>query len=104
MRLHEDAAAEKYLLRALVADGTSPVAKFQLAQLYLRERRFDRCDFYFDLLVRTVEANAETLWLGARIAHAKGDASTQKSFTDQLQLRFANSPQADAMHRGRYDE
>jgi type IV pilus assembly protein PilF len=104
MQSHEDALAEKYLLRALVADATSPVAKFQLAQLYLRQRRFDRCDFYYDLLVHSVESNAETLWLGARIAHAKGDLNAQRGFTEQLQLRFPSSPQADAMHRGRFDD
>jgi type IV pilus assembly protein PilF len=104
MRSHEDASAEKYLLRAMTSDATSPVAKYHLAQLYMRQRRFDRCDFYFDLLTRSVEANAETLWLGARIAHAKGDAAAEHTYTEQLQLRFPTSPQADAMHRGRYDE
>lgn len=104
LRIHDDAAAEKYLLRALIADGTSPVPKFHLAQMYLHQRRFERCDFYFDLLTRSIEANADTLWLGARIAHAKGDEATERSFTAQLQLRFPTSPQADAMHHGRYDE
>jgi len=104
IRIHQDADAEKYLLRALAADATSPVAKFQLAQLYLHERRFERCDFYFDLLVRSVEANADVLWLGARIAHAKNDDVTERSFDEQLQARFPDSAQADAMHHGRYDE
>lgn len=104
LRIHDDATAEKYLLRALAADATSPVAKFQLAQLYLHQRRFDRCDFYFDLLVRSVEANADLLWLGTRIAHAKNDEPTERSFAEQLQTRFPDSRQADAMHHGRYDD
>ena len=104
LRIHDDANGEKYLLRALAADATSPIAKFQLAQLYLHQRRFDRCDFYFDLLTRTVETNADTLWLGARIAHAKNDSATERSFAEQLQARFPDSPQTDAMHHGRYDE
>jgi type IV pilus assembly protein PilF len=104
LRVHDDAGAEKYLLRALVADATSPVAKFHLAQMYLHQRRFDRCDFYFDLLTRSVEADAETLWLGARIAHAKGDEPTERRYSEQLQLRFPASAQADAMHHGRYDD
>jgi type IV pilus assembly protein PilF len=104
MRLHDDAGAERYLLRAMTADATSPVAKFQLAQLYLHERRFDRCDFYFQLLAGSMEPNAETLWLGARISHAKGDQAAQRSYEEQLQLRFPASAQADAMHRGHYDE
>jgi len=104
LRIHDDAGAEKYFLRALSADATSPVAKFQLAQMYLHQHRFDRCDFYFDLLLRSTEPNAETLWLGARIAHAKKDEMTERRYVEQLQLRFPDSPQASAMHRGHYDE
>jgi len=104
LRIHEDARAEKLLLQSLAADATNPVVKFQLAQLYLHQHRLDRCDFYFDLLVRSVEANAETLWLGVRIAHAKKDDVAEKSYAEQLQLRFPDSPQADAMHRGRFDD
>ena len=104
LRVHDEAGAEKFLLRALAADATSPIAKFQLAQMYLHQRRFDRCDFYFDLLTRSVETNAETLWLGARIAHAKNDEVTERSFSEQLQTRFPDSPQTDAMHHGRFDE
>jgi len=104
LRVHDESAAERYLLRALQFDATSPVAKFQLAQMYLHQRRFERCDFYFDLLVRSTEPNAETLWLGARIAHAKNDDATERSFNEQLQTRFPDSPQTDAMHHGRYDE
>jgi type IV pilus assembly protein PilF len=104
LRIHDDAAGERYLLRALQFDATSPVAKFQLAQMYLHQRRFDRCDFYFELLSRSVEPNAETLWLGARIAHAKNDEVTERSFNEQLQTRFPDSAQSDAMHHGRYDE
>ncbi len=104
VHLHDDVRAEQYLLRALKSDATSPVAKFQLAQLYMHQRRFDRCDFYFGLLMQSVEPNAETLWLGARIAHAKSDGAGERRFTEQLQARFPDSSQADAMHRGRYDE
>lgn len=104
LRLHDDGPAEKYLLRALTADATSPVAKFHLAQMYLHQRRFDRCDFYYDLLVHSVEADAGTLWLGARIAHAKGDSPTERGYTEQLQLRFPTSAEADSLHRGRYDD
>jgi len=104
LRIHDDAGAEKYLLRALTVDATSPVAKFQLAQMYLHQHRLERCDFYFDLLMRSTEPNAETLWLGARIAHAKKDDATERRYAEQLQLRFPDSPQASSMHRGRYDE
>lgn len=104
LRIRDDANAEKYLLRAFAADATSPIVKFYLAQMYLRQRRLDRCDFYFDLLVRSAEANADTLWLGARLAHAKGDDATERRYAEQLQARFPDSAPADALHHGRFDE
>ncbi len=104
LRVKDEENGEKYLLRALASDATSPVAKFQLAQMYLHQRKFDRADFYFELLVHSSDPNAEALWLGARLAHAKGDAAIEHSYTEQLQARFPDSAQADAMHHGRFDE
>jgi type IV pilus assembly protein PilF len=40
LRVRDEPGGERYLLRALQFDATSPVAKFQLAQLYLHQRRF----------------------------------------------------------------
>lgn len=104
VRLHRNDEAEKFFLRALATDASSPVAKYQLAQLYLHERRFDRCEFYFNLLVSSVEANPDVLWLGARIAHARNDPATERSYAEQLESRFPNSAQAGELHRGHYDD
>jgi type IV pilus assembly protein PilF len=104
MQIGDNVRAEKYLMQAFRADASSPVAKFQLASLYLKTRRLDRAEFYYDLLAKSVEANPQTLWLGTKIAHAKTDTRTQKRLSEELRARFPNSPEADLLHREAFDE
>jgi len=96
--------AEKYLLRAFEADASSPVAKYQLARLYLVTNRPDRAEFYYELLAKSVDANAETLWLGIRVAHARSDARTEQRLGQELRHRFAGSPEADRLNREAFNE
>jgi type IV pilus assembly protein PilF len=96
--------AEKYLLRAFEADASSPVAKYHLARLYLDTHRLERADFYYELLAKSAEPSAETLWLGARIAHAKSDARGQQRLAQELERRFPNSPEAGRLHREAFNE
>ena len=96
--------AEKYLMRAFEADASSPVAKFQLSQLYLRSHRIDRAQFYYELLTRGLEPNAQTLWLGTKIAHAKSDLTTQHRLSEQLRSRFPNAPETTLLNREAFNE
>ncbi len=104
LQIHDNARAEQYFLRALRYDATDPIAKFQLSQMYLKAGRLGRAQFYYDLLVRSVPPNPETLWLGARLARAQHDPTTEHHDEDELLGKFPNSPQADALHHGRFDE
>jgi type IV pilus assembly protein PilF len=96
--------AEKYLLRAFEADASSPIAKYQLARLYLGARKIARAEFYYDLLVKSVDPNAETLWLGVRIAHAKADSRTEQRLGDELRHRFPGAPETGRLNRDAFDE
>jgi type IV pilus assembly protein PilF len=104
MQMADYDRAEKYLKRAFESDASSPVAKFQLARLYLRTRHYDRAEFYYDLLAKSVDPNAQTLWLGTRIAHARSDARTQQRLAEELRSRFPNSPEADLLNREAFSE
>ncbi len=104
MRVRDYRAAEQHLRRALELDATSPFTKFYLAQLYLAMRQLDRAAFYYGLLEKQVDATAETLWLGLRIARAGGDVRTERQFADELRRRFPNSPEASALRRGAFDD
>jgi type IV pilus assembly protein PilF len=103
-QIGDDERSEKYLLRAFEADASSPVAKYQLAQLYLRTRRPDRAEFYYDLLAKGVDPNAQTLWLGTKIAHAKSDLTTQRRLGEELRDRFPNAPETALLNRGAFNE
>jgi type IV pilus assembly protein PilF len=96
--------AEKYLLRAFESDASSPVAKYQLSRLYLDTNRLERAAFYYDLLVKSVDPNAETLWLGVRLAHAKADGRTEQRLGQELRHRFPDSPEVARLSREAFNE
>jgi type IV pilus assembly protein PilF len=96
--------AEKHLLRSLAADATLAGPKYRLAQLYLRAGKLDRADFYYDLLTRSGASGADTLWLGIRIAHARKDEEGMRRLADDLRARFGDSPEAESLRRGKFDE
>ena len=103
-QIGDNERAEKYLMRAFEADASSPVAKFQLAQLYLRTRRLERAEFYYDLLEKGVDPNAQTLWLGTKIAHAKSDIGNQRRLGEELRNRFPTAPETALLNRGAFNE
>jgi type IV pilus assembly protein PilF len=96
--------AEKYLSRAFEADASSPVAKYQLARLYLSTQRLDRAKFYFELLLKSVDPNAQALWLGVRIAHARADTRTEQRLAQELRHRFPSASETERLNREAYDE
>ena len=104
MQVGDTERAEKYLMRAFQDDASSPVAKFQLARLYLKTHRIDRAEFYYDLLGKGVEPNSQMLWLGIRIAHAKPDPRLQHRLSEELRSRFPNSPEVNLLNREAFDE
>lgn len=109
MQTGDNQGAEKYLLRAFEADASSPVAKFQLARLYLLTHRLDRAAFYYDLLTKGVETkgvdpNAQLLWLGTKIAHAKADLSTERRLGGELRERFPDAPETALLNREAFNE
>jgi len=104
MQVGDTTQAEKYLMHALESDATSPVAKYQLSRLYLKTHRIDRAEFYYDLLSRSVEPSAQTLWLGTRIAYAKADRRTQRELSEELRTRYPNSPEVGLLNREAFNE
>lgn len=104
MQVNDNDHAEGYLMRAFQADASSPVAKFQLARLYLRTHRPDRAQFYYELLSKSADPNAQMLWLGVRVAHARSDLRMQHRLGEELRSRFPSSPEAALLNREAFDE
>lgn len=96
--------AEGYLRRAFELDAASPMIKYQLARVYLALGELERAGFYYGLLDASLAPTAETLWLGIRVARARGDGRTERVLGEDLLRRFAGTPEAARLRRGAYDD
>jgi type IV pilus assembly protein PilF len=100
----DEAAAERYLLRAFQVDPSNPVAMFNLGEIYLRRGELERARFYAQRLVTTFDPSAQTLWLALKIERGLGDRDAVASLSTQLRRRFPASPEADLLSAGKYSD
>ena len=99
------ADAEASLARSYQLDPTSPFTATNLAEVLYRRGDYERARFY----IRRVNAmpgvaNAQTLWLAARIEAKMGNRQGASEFGMQLRNRFPESPEASLFARGAFDE
>ena len=97
--------AEATLVRAYELDPSSPLTATNLSEVLYRRGEFERARFY----VRRVNAqpdiaNAQTLWLAARIENKLGNRQGAADFGSQLRNRFPDSREAAAYARSAFDE
>lgn len=104
MRVKDYEAAERYLRRSFELDAGMAVPKFLLARLYLATGQTEKATFYYNILAKSVESSAETLWLGLRVARANADLRTETQLANELRQRFPRSPEAAALARGEFNE
>ena len=97
--------AERALLRASEMDPTSPVILVNLAEVLYRRGDFERARFQIRRVnARTDIANAQTLWLAARIENGLGNRQGAADIGAQLRSRFPDSREAGRFARGEFDE
>jgi type IV pilus assembly protein PilF len=104
LRQKDEPAAEDYFQRALQADPNNPVALFNLAEIYLKRKEFERAQRLSQALLRSFEPNAQTLWLGLRIERALGNQDNEASLATQLRRRFPAAPETTLLMNGRFGE
>jgi len=97
------AGAEAYLQQALKVRFNQPQALYQLADLSYMRGDAEAARGYLGRLTKTVQPNAETLWLGLRVARRLGDRHAEASYALQLRNRFPESAEARALAAGRYE-
>jgi type IV pilus assembly protein PilF len=97
--------AEKTLQRSYELDAGNPATAINLAEVLLRRGEFERARFYV-ARVNAVPAyaDAETLWLAARIEQRRGNREGVDEFGAQLRKRYPTSPQATAYEQGKFDD
>lgn len=96
--------AEKSLQRALGYDRSNAAAITNLALVYFRRGEFPRAWQTVGRVNGGNAASAQSLWLGARIAHRQGDAAAQEAMIAQLRSRFPESSELAAYEQGAWDE
>lgn len=104
MKIKDYAGAERYLRRSFELDAGMAVPKFLLSRLYLATNQVDKATFYYNVLAKSIESSAESLWLGLRVARANADLRTETQLANELKQRFPQSPEAAALARGDFDE
>jgi type IV pilus assembly protein PilF len=97
--------AERTLTRSYELDPANPATAFNLGEVLYRLGEYERARFYLRRVnSQPGAANAQTLWLAARIEHRLGNGAGVRSFGDQLQERFPQSAEALRYERGQFDE
>lgn len=105
LRAGQKLDAEKSLLKSFELDPSSPMAGYNLAQIFFDKGEFDRARFYVSRLNNNAElANAQSLWLGARIERRAGKIDAARRLQLQIQQKFPKSAQAEKLNRGVFDE
>jgi type IV pilus assembly protein PilF len=98
-------AAEKSLLRSFELDAGNPATAVNLSEVLLHRGDLERARFYAQRVNAVPEyANAETLWLAARIEHRRGNTEGVEGFGTQLKARYPGSRQTIAFEQGKFNE
>ena len=97
--------AEASLSRAYELDPSSPFTATNLAEVLYRRGELERARFYIRRVNAQADvANAQTLWLAARIEMKLGNRQGASEFGTQLRNRFPDSREARAYARSDFDE
>ncbi len=97
--------AERTLSHAYELDPANPAVAVNLTEVLYRNGQFERARFYIRRVNNNQElANAQTLWLAARIEHKLGQEQQVQALGIQLRNRFPQAPQALLFEKGKFDE
>jgi type IV pilus assembly protein PilF len=99
------AEAEQLLVKSYEMDPSNPATALTLSEVLYHRGDYERARFY----VRRInsnpdQANAQTLWLGARIENRLGNRTAVQDLGRQLRGRYPQAPETLAFEQGRFDE
>lgn len=92
--LGKQAAAQQAFTQALQANRDSTVARFELAEIFLKQNRIQVARSLYDEYLQLAgdqQQSPRSLWLGMRIAKEVQDTGRLQSLTERLQLVYPNS-------------
>jgi type IV pilus assembly protein PilF len=104
VRARQFTEAEQSLNKSYEYDAANPVTGYNLAQLIFQRGDLARAQFYIQRINGGEYANAETLWLGAKIEHRLGNRLERDRLGIQLRNRFPRSRELNSFDRGAFNE
>ena len=97
--------AERALLKSYELDPANPFTAFSLSEVLLRRGELERARFYIRRVnSQPQQANAQSLWLAAKVERRLGDMQTLQDLGRQLRDRFPQSAEALQYEQGRFDD
>jgi type IV pilus assembly protein PilF len=90
--------------RALALDSSNPLARYQLALLEWQSRDFVKADATLAPLNAGVQASAESLWLGVKLARALEQPQNMRLRAQQLTQQFPHSAQSQAWRQSKFED
>ncbi len=94
--------AEAMLRRALALSPNQPVALYHLADVAFLKGDLLTARDWITRHTRATQADAEALWLAARIESRLGDRNALAAYGAQLNRRFPDAAQTRAFNEGRF--
>ncbi len=98
------ANAEKSLLTAYQFEPNNPVVSYNLALFLFKQGDYARAQSFIVPVNASPWANAETLWLGIKLARKNGDGAQVTLLGAQLRKRFAPSREVSLLDKEVFDD
>ena len=100
MRLFDPQGAEEAFMRALTMDRTNAIALLEIAHIRFDAGDYDNAQQYYDTYRSVVrQQSARSLWLGIRLAQARGDRDAEGSYVLALSNLYPDSAEYKAYLR-----
>ena len=97
------AGAEDMFGKALKIQPKNASALYNMGNLSYTRGQFVEAKFYVTQLAQAAQDNAESLWLGLRVARKLGEKNAETTYALQLKRKFPNSIQTQLLLSGRYE-
>jgi type IV pilus assembly protein PilF len=98
------ADAENSLFMAFRLDPANPVVGYNLALHLFKQADYARAQAFIAPLNASQWANAQTLWLGIKLARKSADGLQVTALSASLRSRFAQSPELSLLDKGVFDD
>ncbi len=98
------ADAENSLFMAFRLDPANPVVSYNLALHLFKQADYARAQAFLAPLNTSQWANAQTLWLGIKLARKSADGLQVTALSASLRSRFAQSPELSLLDKGVFDD